>query len=46
MEKKAYTEEEVNMATKIANAMIEGYSNAYVVHLQKKLAKLKAKNKR
>ncbi len=33
--------EEIELATKIAKALIEGESNAYVVHLTKKLDELK-----
>jgi hypothetical protein len=33
--------EEIELATKIANALINGESNAYVVHLTKKLEELK-----
>jgi hypothetical protein len=37
----AYTKEEVELATKIANALINEESNAYIVHLTKKLDALK-----
>jgi len=35
------TSEEIELATKIANALISEESNAYIVHLTKKLDKLK-----
>lgn len=34
-------EEEIELATKIAKALIDGESNAYVVHLTKKLDEFK-----
>ena len=34
-------EEEIELATKIANALISEESNAYIVHLTKKLDELK-----
>ena len=34
-------EEEIELATKIANALIDGMPNGYVVHLTKKLDQLK-----
>ena len=41
-EVKSFVEaEEIELATKIANALIEGESNAYIVHLTKKLDVLK-----
>lgn len=35
------TSEEIELATKIANALISEESNAYIVHLTKKLDELK-----
>ena len=35
------TPEEIELATKIANALISEESNAYIVHLTKKLDELK-----
>lgn len=44
-DEKGYTEKEVELATKIANALIEEESNAYVTHLMRQLDELKAKSK-
>ena len=38
--------EEIELATKIANALISEESNAYVVHLTKKLDALKKANRK
>lgn len=34
-------EDEIELATKIANALIDGEPNAYIVHLSRKLDELK-----